>query len=114
MDKDNIQHLIDQTETSMLQLSNQVAELQEVLADLIEDNNQLRMQNKELQDIIARLMAEEEGDVKEEQTSLSTGKERLQSFYDEGIHICHAYFGMNRAPDEECLFCQGILEDLDH
>ncbi|MBF0934331.1 MAG: DUF972 family protein, partial [Abiotrophia defectiva] len=32
--------------------------------------------------------------------------------YQEGIHICHTFYGMKREPGEECIFCQNLLDSF--
>lgn len=47
----------------------------------------------------------------ETQQELS-GRKQLESFYREGIHICHPYFGNRRDIHESCIFCEDVLDSL--
>lgn len=125
----NINHLDElliQVEEEMTQLQESVAQLKDEIALLTAENNRLRMQQYEQIDQITllnqpRQSQEERPLLIQEETKPNpsppvsktpSGHERLQSFYDEGIHICHHYFGSRRDPQEACIFCQDILDTL--
>jgi len=64
-------------------------------------------------------LPQEQEDKRQEETSQAVpakrqqaGRERLQTFYQEGIHICHTFYGMKREPGEECIFCQNLLDSF--
>ncbi|MBG9982866.1 DUF972 family protein [Aerococcaceae bacterium DSM 111020] len=111
-----IQDLIDKAESDLLHLSDTIAELRDSMYHLMEQNNQLQLKNQELTDLILskdiykEIDQEETSDLAANQPS---GKDRLQSYYDEGIHICHEFFGMPTTKGEECLFCNKFLEELE-
>lgn len=126
MNSNYLDQLLTQVQEEMTQLQESVALLQKEIAQLTAENNRLRMQQYEQIDHITLLSRPNEVDqetaifIKEDvrpiesPPSLETtsGQERLQSFYDEGIHICHHYFGSRRDPQEACIFCQDILDTL--
>lgn len=113
MQNSEYQQILDQVDSQMLQLSDTVAQLSVAIESLMEENNKLRISNMEIRD---RLMTQSNlSDNKEEQASPSqqaSGRESLQQFYNEGIHICHEFFGSRRSPDHQCLFCQEIIQRL--
>ncbi|MBG9987842.1 DUF972 family protein [Aerococcaceae bacterium DSM 111176] len=116
MSHDLIQELIDKAESDLLHLSDTIAELRESMSHLMEQNNQLKLKNQELTDII--LSKDIENDVLKEEDSIlienkPSGRDRLQAYYDDGIHICHEFFGMPITSGEECLFCNKFLEELE-
>lgn len=126
LEQEKIQALIMQVDRQVIQLNETVAQLQLALRDLSEENNRLRLMNHDLQEALNHSKREtfetavSQDAVQESQTEspvtqqeAGSGKNRLQSFYDEGIHICHPYFGSSRQPGEECMFCQGLLDALD-
>lgn len=116
MEDQRIFDMLHQAESQMLELSNTLANVKKELADLIEENNQLRMTNHDLHDMVLRqnqsqINVETQDD--ESQTAISgTGSSRLQTYYDEGIHVCHQYFGAHRHLDEECILCLGVLDEI--
>ncbi len=119
MDKQLLYDLLDQTESDMIRLSNTVAQLKESVENLTQENNQLRLHNHDLH---SRLQAYQEASqeavvggeetFRQESSLPKKGQAQLQSFYDEGIHICHLYFGSRRDPGEACIFCQRVLDGL--
>ncbi|MGO4928156.1 initiation-control protein YabA [Fundicoccus sp. Sow4_F4] len=122
MDYQDIKQLFDQSSEQLIQLNETVAQLTVALNDLMEENNRLRIRN---QDLMALFSQNYHTNTNESGTSTQqlpaenstddsiSGKARLQTFYDEGIHVCHPYFGSQRYPDEECMFCQGVLDGLE-
>ncbi|WP_124057800.1 initiation control protein YabA [Vaginisenegalia massiliensis] len=143
MEQEKIQALIAQFDQQLSQLNETVAQLSNAYSDLIEENNRLRLMNHEWHGSrlpewsnlkshqtgneeasqfdsgqTAKMLGEssqlELGRQDEStQARASSGKERLQTFYEEGIHICHPYFGSRREPGEECMFCQSLLDGLE-
>lgn len=123
MDYQDIKQLLDHSSEQLIQLSETVARLSGALNELMEENNRLRMRNHELMSLVSQnyqtpAINNEEQSTAEQMEAVTddntSGKDRLQTFYDEGIHVCHPYFGSQRYPDEECMFCQGVLDGLDH
>lgn len=51
-------------------------------------------------------------DKSEEVQQELNGRKQLESFYREGIHICHPYFGNRRDIHESCIFCEDVLDSL--
>ncbi|EFR30657.1 initiation control protein YabA [Eremococcus coleocola] len=126
MDNQVIINLLDEAENDLIRLNDKVAQLRKAIDDLNAENNQLRMRNHALND---QLIEAKQNDLNPEQNNQEladlsvgdtqpaapaiNGKARLQSFYDEGIHICHLYFGSPRHSDESCIFCQTVLDSLE-
>ncbi|AXY24583.1 hypothetical protein CL176_00260 [Suicoccus acidiformans] len=111
MEPQAIEELLEQANAQMLELSDTLAQLKRAVNTLQEDKNQLEIKIQDLQDVV-RESTQVDADNPEGQEHTG-GKERLQNFYDNGIHFCHQYFGMRRAPEEGCMFCQDILDRLD-
>lgn len=114
--QEELTELIDQAETQLLQLSDTIAQLRTTLNDVIEENNRLRMKDNpwqpthDSQEQPSQATDIEAGEMNSQQAP--SARERLQQFYEDGIHICRDLYGSQRASDEECLFCQGILDGL--
>lgn len=117
--KRNYLDLLDQAETHMLQLSDTVAQLREVIDSLVEENNKLRMSNNDLKNLLIKAQNQNknnedfDSEDTEESNQMTSGRESLLGFYNEGIHVCHEFFGSRRSPDEQCLFCQEVLKRLE-
>lgn len=114
--QEELTELIDQAETQLLQLSDTIAQLRTSLNEVIEENNRLRMQENPWQiDSVDQqppsMMNATPANTDQPSQALSA-RDRLQQFYEDGIHICRDLYGSRRASDEECLFCQGILDGL--
>lgn len=119
MEHEEIFDLIRQAESQMLDLSNSLANLKKQVALLMEENNQLRMTNHDLHDmVVSQSQATNQVEFNQGPSennpkgNHSQGSSRLQTYYDEGIHVCHQYFGARRQLDEECIFCQGVLDEM--
>ena len=116
-DKNHYLDIFDEAETLLLQLSDTVAQLREIIDNLVEENNKLRMSNNDLKSLLIKSQAEaREGreDEADGESQVSSGRDSLLGFYNEGIHVCHEFFGSRRSSNEQCLFCQEVLERLEN
>lgn len=115
-----IEELVQQVNQELIQLSQTVNRLSQELTRLQAENNRLRMQQydaveqMDLSNHFSSSLGEEEIQVSGEREEVvhQSGQARLQSFYNEGIHICHHYFGQKRDSQEACIFCQDIIDSL--
>ena len=113
MNVNNLTELIAQTEEQLLNLNDLVIQLKSEISQLTEENNQLRMTNHDLHDLLLEQTQEKETPLQEVQPEETMqAKSRLQDYYDEGIHVCHQLFGARRDDDEECIFCLGVLDKI--
>ena len=114
----NYLEIFDEAETHLLQLSDTVEQLRKVIDNLIEENNKLRMSNNDLRNLLIKSQSQldnADSDTEDEEDShTSSGRESLLGFYNEGIHVCHEFFGSRRSPEEQCLFCQEVLKRLEN
>ena len=92
-----------------MNLSEQLADMQQTLAQLTDKFQQL-------QTYIANLEAENEWlrqqaapTVNNTQSNVD-GLNTLQKLYDDGIHVCPAYFG--KTHDGGCLLCMEVLNNV--
>lgn len=83
-------------------------ELREGLADVMEENAELRIENQHLHDFIAeRKNVDEASDNHEPR--LSKSRKNLENLYNEGFHVCNQFYGSHREDNESCIFCNEIL-----
>lgn len=117
MEHEEVFEIIERAERQMLDLSDSVASLRKELLHLIEENNQLRMSNHDLHDLLMN-QSQSQSDqqiIEASDYNHTQGKQassRLQSYYEEGIHVCHQLFGARRETGEECILCLGVLDEL--
>ncbi|MDO4431968.1 MAG: initiation control protein YabA [Aerococcaceae bacterium] len=109
MEQAEIQQLFEQIDVQFMTLTQTITQLKTALSVVVEENNRLRMLTSSAQTVLPTMPSNPSQNPTPENAS---GKERLLSFYQEGIHICHTSFGSRRLADEECLFCQGIIDEL--
>lgn len=117
MEEVEIQTLIQQAHQQAQQLSEKVSQLQAVISQLQDENQALKMTNEELKKLLVQRSQSESTERDDRPAQMQdpqtvSGHDRLEEFYNEGIHVCHTYFGTRRMPGEECIFCQGLLEGL--
>ncbi|MBG9981386.1 DUF972 family protein [Facklamia sp. DSM 111018] len=122
MANSGLEDLLNKVQEEMNQLRQTVALLVDEVERLTAENNRLRIQQykaveqmslpTEKHQKIENTASNKEEDHQQEEQRMSSGQARLQSFYNEGIHICHHYFGSQRNSHEECIFCQDIIDSL--
>ena len=89
-----------------MNLSKQLASMQQTLSQLTEEFQQLQV-------YIANLEAENEwlrqqaAPAVQNNPHENDGQHALQKLYDDGIHVCPAYFG--KTHDGGCLLCMEVL-----
>lgn len=92
-----------------MSLSKQLADMQRTLSQLTDDFLQLQRH-------IANLEAENEWLRQQAAPAVTQnqndddGLHTLQKLYDEGIHVCPAYFG--KTHDGGCLLCMEVLSNV--
>ena len=93
-----------------MNVSKQLATMQQTLSQLTEEFQQLQV-------YIANLEAENEWlrqqaapAVQNNSQSENDGLHTLQKLYDDGIHVCPAYFG--KTHDGGCLLCMEVLSNV--
>lgn len=113
MNLNKISELVAQTEAQLFDLNEMVGKLKSEISLLTEENNQLRMTNHDLHELLLEHTQEVEN--QEKHSTESNSKKttpHLQNYYDEGIHVCHQLFGARRDESEECIFCLAVLDKI--
>ncbi|WP_175989784.1 DNA replication initiation control protein YabA [Bacillus sp. Marseille-Q1617] len=121
MDKKEFFDSVSNMEQQIGDLYNQLGELKRCLAEMLEENNSLKLENEHLR---RRLEQTEnspkkeqttgdagttsESDLEDKQLDIGEGYDNLARLYQEGFHICNIHFGSPRK-DEDCLFCLSFL-----
>lgn len=118
MDQQDLHSFIQRIQMHQADFQDTISQLTQAVIELNEENNRLRMLNHDLEERLNKQTAKQtESTVnfpsEEPKNSQSTGKDRLQSFYEDGIHVCHELFGKRRHSSEDCLFCQDVLIRLE-
>jgi regulator of replication initiation timing len=121
VDKKEFFDSVSNMEQQIGHLYHQLGELKQCLAEMLEENNSLKLENEHLR----RRLEQTENSPKKVQTSseagttsesdledktldIGEGYDNLARLYQEGFHICNIHFGSPRK-DEDCLFCLSFL-----
>ncbi len=112
MDKRKVFEQVSDIESQIGELYEQLEELKGNLADLLEENYRMSMENKHLRSYldkqeIKRVKVDEKENSKANLPG--EGFDNLARIYEEGFHICHMQFGSPRQ-DGDCLFCLELFD----
>ncbi len=92
-----------------MNLSEQLTAMQHTLEQLSADLQKMQTQVSKLEEENERLR-QRITPVINEKKDTAGGQKALQQLYDEGYHVCPAYFG--REHDGGCLFCMEVLKNV--
>lgn len=99
---DTIMDIESQTDATLQTIS----ALKEEVANLLEENQTLQMENKHLRERLDK----EAGQLSEEETGgLTKSRLNLESLYEDGFHVCNLFYGQRRVEDEPCAFCLEVI-----
>lgn len=114
MDKKEFFDSVSSMEMQIGHLYQQLGELKQHLAKLIEENHVLKLENDHLRKAMEKETPESDSSsdqgnipgksVYEKISEIGEGYDNLARLYQEGFHICNVHFGSPRR-DEDCLFC---------
>lgn len=119
MDKKEIFDSVSSMEAQIGQLYKQLGELKHHVAEILEENNLLLIENEHLRrrldQHVQKKQKLETGKKKNQQEykedrgyDIGEGYDNLARLYQEGFHICNLHFGSPRK-EGDCLFCLSFL-----
>ena len=91
----------NELEAQLRNVSLKVNSLQQKMISLIQENDRLNLENKQLLKLN-----------KEEKKNSSNSLKKLDELYAAGFHICREQYGEHREPDEQCIFCLELLDNI--
>lgn len=122
VNKKEIFDSVSNMEAQIGHLYKQLGELKKHLAETLEENNSLKLENEHLRKHLDRTSIERQQQPKvskskkgkkteetqnEKIVDIGEGYDNLARLYQEGFHICNLHFGSPRKDD--CLFCLSFL-----
>jgi regulator of replication initiation timing len=122
VNKKEIFDSVSNMEAQIGHLYKQLGELKKHLAETLEENNSLKLENEHLRRHLDRTSIERQQQTKvskskkgkkvedthtEKIVDIGEGYDNLARLYQEGFHICNLHFGSPRKDD--CLFCLSFL-----
>ena len=119
MDKKEIFDSVSSMESQIGELYKQLGDLKHHVAEIIEENNLLKIENEHLRRRLDQQIANKkqisnpkketkQGSKEEKGFDIGEGYDNLARLYQEGFHICNLHFGSPRK-EGDCLFCLSFL-----
>lgn len=120
MDKKEIFDSVSSMESQIGELYKQLGELKHHVAEMLEENNLLKIENEHLRRRIDQHFDQKKqvkSTVKKKDNDelrvdkafdIGEGYDNLARLYQEGFHICNLHFGSPRK-EGDCLFCLSFL-----
>lgn len=90
------------------QMLREIAAMKDDMAETLERNAELEIENKHLRQHLAEL-EKDDNKTSDGGVELSKSKQNLESLYNEGFHVCPMFYGQRRVNDEPCAFCTEII-----
>jgi regulator of replication initiation timing len=112
LEKRDIFSQVSHLEEQLGQVYVDFGNLKAQLTALLEENNNLTLENRNLRKRIEsekkQQVAEYSGDARSQGPDVGEGYDNLARLYKEGFHICNLHYGSVRK-DGDCLFCLSFL-----
>lgn len=107
MEKTNLYDELVDVEKTLQTMLSKVGEMKDVVDTVLEKNLNLELENQHLRDRLEKLEREDlQEDSKQE---LSKSRLNLEKLYEQGFHVCKAFYGSRRENHEECVFCSDMI-----
>lgn len=100
---DSIVEIESKTDATLQTLS----ALKDEIANLLEENQTLRMENEHLRERLEDQMTNSKEI--EESGGLTKSRLNLENIYEDGFHVCNMFYGQRRVEDEPCAFCLEVI-----
>lgn len=100
---DTIVEIESKTDATLQTLST----LKDEIANLLEENQTLRMENKHLRERLEDQVVQVQEN--QENAGLTKSRLNLENIYEEGFHVCNMFYGQRRVEDEPCAFCLEVI-----
>ena len=100
---DTIVEIESQADATLQTLST----LKDEIANLLEENQTLRMENKHLRERLEDQVVQVQEN--QENAGLTKSRLNLENIYEEGFHVCNMFYGQRRVEDEPCAFCLEVI-----
>jgi regulator of replication initiation timing len=122
VDKKEIFDSVINMEAQIGHLYRQLGELKQHLAEILEENNSLKLENEHLRRRLDQTTEQQHTgkdkgkkpnthlvvEVADKSIDIGEGYDNLARLYQEGFHICNLHFGSPRK-EGDCLFCLSFL-----
>ncbi|GAA6237311.1 MULTISPECIES: DNA replication initiation control protein YabA [Apilactobacillus] len=102
---DGFKNMEAQTQLMLTKFS----ELREGLAEVLEENAELKIENQHLHEFIEEQKIDDKNVESIKEPRLSKSRKNLEKLYNEGFHVCNQFYGTHREDNESCIFCNEIL-----
>ena len=113
MEKKDIFSQVIRLEEQIGKLYSELGDLKAQLAEVLEENNRLSIENHNLREWKTSKEEDGTGDGKQVEphkakVDVGEGYDNLARLYQEGFHICNVHYGSIRK-EGDCLFCLSFL-----
>lgn len=99
---------LQELEADQAQQLDKLKALQDHLAQILEQNSELKIENQHLRMRLQEL--EDSATTKDDPAKgLSKSRQHLEKLYEEGFHVCTLMYGSRRENNESCAFCLDVI-----
>ncbi|HIY57550.1 MAG TPA: DNA replication initiation control protein YabA [Candidatus Tetragenococcus pullicola] len=109
MDKRSLYDGLNDFESELEHLLENLTEMKASLQDVVEKNTTLELENQRLRDRLRELNQETLPKSEKGRQELSQSRMNLEKIYEEGFHVCYDLYGSRRENDEPCAFCLEVI-----
>lgn len=100
---------LSELEERLVATLTQVSDIKSNYQKLLTDNTSLRLENARLRDRLSAVSEHNASENKNEKSAKKVPMSNLQEIYEDGFHVCRAFYGQRLEDGELCAFCAEIL-----